>query len=506
MRRSLELLRPFGRFVELGKRDVLENAEIGLSALERNATLHVVDLDPRAEQLTELLGRHLRTLLPRFEDGSLAPLPIERFEAEHAGEAFRRMSAARHIGKLVVTFDAETVQVESRGGLETSAAATHVVTGGLGALGLALARRLVTRGARQLALLGRGEPSADVNAAIADLEAQGASVRTFRVDVADRAALARCLATIRAQMPPIEGIYHGAGVLDDGTIASLDADRFARAMAPKVEGAWNLHELTRGDSLRSFVLFSSAAALLGSPGQANYCAANAFMDALAHHRQQSGLPALSVNWGPWAGVGLAAASPERGERLAARGVRSMEAEAALDTLELALAAGDPQLAALDFDVERWIEAAGGRRPALLRELASGSAPSRAGLRGGVAREISALHSTGEQREALELHVRAQVGDVLQIDAQDLELDYSLGDQGMDSLMAVELRNRLETSLGFELSTTLLFSHPTVRELVDGLLQRLVPLANAGARAADRAEDLRSILAVAEAGAAEDSRG
>ena len=176
---------------------------------------------------------------------------------------------------------------------------TYLLTGGLGDLGLLVAGWLVGRGARNVVLLGRSDPGVEAGAVIAELEQGGARVLVARADVTHESELVRALKELQSELPPVCGVIHAAGMLDDGILMNQSWERFAPVLAPKVQGAWNLHRLTRDLPLDFFVLFSSAASLLGSPGQGNYAAANAFLDALAHHRRGLGLPALSINWGPW---------------------------------------------------------------------------------------------------------------------------------------------------------------------------------------------------------------
>ena len=206
--------------------------------------------------------------------------------------------------------------------LNFDAEATYLITGGLGGLGRAVATWLVEQGARHLVLMGRSAPSASAQQTLDALRKAGAHVVVARGDVARADDVASVIESIRMSMPPLRGVVHAAGVLDDGIVAHLDQRRLRDVMAPKVDGAWNLHALTRDVDLDFFVLFSSAASVLGSPGQAHYAAANSFLDALAWHRRAEGRSALSINWGPWAEVGLVN-RPEQVRHLSRHGIEPM---------------------------------------------------------------------------------------------------------------------------------------------------------------------------------------
>ncbi|MDA0566062.1 SDR family NAD(P)-dependent oxidoreductase [Streptomonospora sp. S1-112] len=359
---------------------------------------------------------------------------------------------------------------------------TYLVTGGLGALGLQTARWLVERGARHLLLLGRSAPSDRARAAVAELAAAGAQVRVERADTADAAALGAVLAGLgTGSSPALAGVFHLAGVLEDTLVTDLGAEGLRRAMAGKALGAWNLHTLTRDQPVEHFVLFSSMAAVLGSPGQGAYAAANAVLGALAGERAALGLPALCVDWGPWGGSGLAV-SAGGVDRLAARGVPPLSGEVAFELLEEAMRAGAPSVVAAAFnwaDITRT-----GALPSvrlLLADLlpAEGAA---AGLRGTARQAVLALETHEARAEALRGFLLEQVGSVLGVPAARLDSAVPFQELGFDSLMAVELRNRLESALEVRLSATMVFAHPTVDELTAGLLDRLAPDITAAAPA------------------------
>ncbi|MFS8068603.1 MAG: type I polyketide synthase, partial [Byssovorax sp.] len=352
---------------------------------------------------------------------------------------------------------------------------TYLITGGLGGLGLSLGRWLVERGARHLVLVGRrGAKEPSQIDAVAALEAASAQVMVAQADVSNRAELARVLGDARTRMPPLRGVIHAAGVLDDGLVMQQSRERFREVMAPKVHGAWNLHALTREAPLDFFVLYSSAASLLGSPGQSNYAAANAFLDALAHLRAARGLPALSINWGPFAGVGLAAAEERRGARLAERGMGSLSVARGHAILGRLLGSEATQVGAALLDVHRWIDSYPAIASSPLFSSLS-SAPARAEeARFEVPRLRASVMATApeERLRRLTRILREQVVKVLRVEPSRVHRTTNLMSLGVDSLLGLELRNRLELELNLKLPSTLFWTYPHIDALANHLLELL----------------------------------
>lgn len=297
--------------------------------------------------------------------------------------------------------------------------ATYLVTGGLGAVGGEVAGWLLERGARHLVLMGRGAPSATAEATLAALRAAGAQVTVARGDVTKADDVAAVLATIAATMPPLRGVVHAAGTVDDAILARLDAAKLREVMAPKVQGAWNLHTLTAGAELDFFVLFSSAASVLGSPGAANYGAANAFLDALAWHRRASGQPALSVNFGPWAGLGMFTNS-ELHRHFSHYGVEGMPAQDYFAALTALLAGSGelaPQVMVLDIDWALWRPSA---QSPLLRDLQVPGGPQDAAIGSGLFETVQAADPQ-ERRRLLETYLRDLVAGKLGLAPAGLDI-------------------------------------------------------------------------------------
>jgi len=473
--RSLALLAPYGRFLEMGKRDIYQNAQIGLEPFKNSLSYFAVDLLGLALRRPAQVAALLRQVMTLFAQGELRPLPLTTYPIAQAVEAFHTMAQARHLGKLIITLaERATTPIAPRTGAVIRADGSYLITGGLGGLGLQVAGWLAAQGARHLALLGRSAPTAEAAQAIETLRAGGVQVLALQADVAVAAQLAAALDQLRLALPPLRGVIHAAAVLDDGLLLQLTPERLAAVLAPKVAGAWHLHTLTRADPLDDFVLFSSTAGLLGSPGQAHYAAANTFLDALAYHRRAHGLPALSINWGPWAEVGLAAAQANRGQRLAAQGLASLTPPEGLAALAHVLRQSSPLVAVMKFDLRHWCQLfpQAAELP-LLSELVAGLAAGTQPRAAGSPVRAALFAAAPEARRGLLVqHLIEQIAQVLRADPARLSPETPMPSMGMDSLMALELRNRLELSLGLSLPATLVWGRPTVVDLVPDLAERL----------------------------------
>ena len=360
---------------------------------------------------------------------------------------------------------------------------TYLVTGGLGGVGRIVARWLIEHGARHIALMGRRALNDQDHATLTELGTDKANVVYLQGDAANATALTSVLSTLAREMPPLRGVFHAAGVLDDAPLLRQSVSSFERVMSPKVAGAWNLHQQTLALELDQFVLFSSVSALLGMPGQANYAAANAFLDALAHQRQASGLPALSINWGRWGAVGLAKQA-ERERQLERRGIRAMAPASAVTLMgrALALASKGAQMVIADIDWPTLLDQLPrGEDTPLFRTLAAEFAtPNETNESKTTAKSILdtqlANVAAGDRFDVMLAHVRAQAAAVMGFDTPDL-IDPQQGffQLGMDSLTAVELRNRLMRDAGRPLPSTLAFDYPTAAGLARFLVNLFAPV-------------------------------
>ena len=462
---SLRLLPRGGRFLEMGKTDIRDAEVVGRQ--HPGVAYRAFDL---TEAGAELISAMLGDLAALLEAGRLSPLPVEAYDLRQAPSAYKHMAQARHVGKLVL-----------RPPRALDGEGTVLVTGGLGELGQPLCRHLVAvHGVRHLLLTSRrGMDAPGASELVAALRELGAeTVSVVACDAADRAALGAVIAAIPAERG-LTGVYHLAGVLDDGVVTELTADRLERVLKPKVDGAWNLHELTRDHDLCAFVLFSSAAGVMGSPGQANYAAANAFLDALISHRRKQGLAGISLAWGLWEQQGtgmtahLGAADLQRMRR---QGLVPMSIEHGLELFDEAMARPHATVVPVQLDLQRLQQhlREAPQVPSLLRALV------RPALRraGGAAASASALKhwlSTLPQDEregALLTWVSEEVAAVLGLAGPAaVPGDRPLKELGLDSLMAVELRNQLSARAQTPLPATLAFDYPTPKAIAELLLRR-----------------------------------
>ena len=364
-------------------------------------------------------------------------------------------------GKLLMPAD------KAPGSKPYSPDATYLITGGLGVLGLRLAGWLAAQGARHLILLGRRPPDEAAHKQIEALRQNGVKVIVQPVDVTDWKALTAVFATIEETLPPLRGVFHLAGILDDATLRQESPDHLHRVMAPKIQAAWYLHRLTETMALDHFVLFSSATAVLGGPGQGAYAAANAAMDGLAHHRQSRGLAALSLNWGAWRDGGLAEGERRDAGRWQAWGIASLDPVDGLRYLEIALAQPWAQAVIMPWDLTA-VTGQAAALPPFFSQLAPSSASERPAINQW--REQLEKVPPNQRRTFLVQQMQAQARRTLRLPANvTLEDDRPLHELGLDSLMAVELRNAVAELTGESLPVTLLFDYPSIGEMADYLL-------------------------------------
>ena len=470
---GLAALAPGGRFIELGKSDAGQNRRIGLAQFQNNISYFAVDIDKLATERPAFVGGLLNELMQLFADGRLTPAPTLTAPLARARAHFETMAHAGHTGKIVFQIGAEPVSVleQAAAALPIAADKTHLVIGGLKGFGLEAARWLASRGARHLALASRsGVPAAAEEPALRDLS-RIAGVRLLALDVAGRDDVARSLAGLAADMPPLGGVIHCANVYEDAPVAGTTADMFLRAMAPKAGGAMNLHAACAGMNLDFFILFSSISSVTGNPGQAGYCAANAFLDAFAHWRRSRGLPGLAINWGPMAAAGYVARNSAVEAHLRRIGYDLLLPGKAFEHLEACLRMDAGQAVAADIRWPDWARhhpiGASPRFSAL-----AGTPESSQAAAGGATPDHSfsqrlAQAAPDERRALIAAHITRQTAEVLGWDAgKPLDPDRGFFELGMDSMLSLELRNRLQRSFSRPLPATLVFKHPSIASLAD----------------------------------------
>jgi acyl transferase domain-containing protein/NADPH:quinone reductase-like Zn-dependent oxidoreductase/acyl carrier protein len=472
MLRGLEVLAPFGRYVDIGKADILRNSSLALKALDGNRSLSAFDLD--LADWEPAMYATLREVAAAFARGELTPLPVRVFPAAEAGEAVRHLGRGLQIGKVAVDMRTATIPAV-RAARPASPAlvpdGTYLVVGGLGGIGLALAGWLLDHGAAHLVLVGRsGDADPAVRGAVERLQAR-ADVRVVAADAADGAAVQRLLDEARRTGLPLRGVFHLAAVWEDALLGAQSRESFARVFTTKVRSAVLLHDLTRSDPLDHFVLFSSITALVGNPGQGAYAAANAFLDGLAHHRRAQGLPAVAINWGLIRDAGVGARRPELVDLLARRGVEAVTVAEALTVLDHLLFENPVQCAVAAIAWDRFQRASGRLPPRYSRQLARVQGDARSDALRVAFAALRQARGAERQRLAVELFARV-VAEVLEVAPERVDPDQSLMDMGLDSLMAVELGVRLGEVSGFKLRAELVTSGSSLRTCAAALVAEL----------------------------------
>ncbi|SIT31348.1 type I polyketide synthase [Achromobacter sp. MFA1 R4] len=475
--RNLRVLKPFGRFLELGKRDFYENTRIGLRPFRNNISYFGIDADQLMNERPDLTQRLFGQMMDLFRQGALHPLPYAVFDANDIVDAFRYMQQARQIGKIVVTYrngisGVHHPHARTAPGLALPAEATYLVTGGLGGFGLRTAQWLADRGARNLILISRSGPATEsAQAAISAFEARGVRLHAAACDVTDRAALARLLQETAQTLPPLKGVVHAAVVIDDGLARNATSEQIQRTLAAKVLGAQHLHELTRTQALDLFICYSSATTLFGNPGQSNYVAANAWLERLAAQRRAEGLPATCVRWGAIDDVGFLARNEKIKNALQSRmGGGALASQVALDALDAMLAADASGLGVLELDwraLSRFLPSAGLPKFSDIARHAGDAADDETGS-DDIAHLIATLDDEALHDRFVEM-LQAEIGEILRVAPDKIEPNRSVYDLGLDSLMGVELVVALENRFGIRLPVMALNESPTPAKLAQKLV-------------------------------------
>jgi NADPH:quinone reductase-like Zn-dependent oxidoreductase/acyl carrier protein len=466
---GLSCLAEFGRFIEIGKRDIYQNARIPLRPLRANASFHVVAMDAVFHGDEGLARQMLEEVCELVEQGALRPLPYRAFPACRVDAAFRLMASGKHIGKVVVAFASPFVPRRGEPpapGFEVKADGNYLITGAFGGYGKVLARWLVDCGARHLVLTSRsGASSPEAEKFVADLEERGVEVSVVQADIGSPDDVKRLFAEIELSGQPLRGAFHLAMVIDDAPFTALTSERMRAVVAPKAQGAWLLHEATRNMNLDCFVMFSSVSSIFGNPAQGNYSAANAFIDALAHHRQALGLPALTVNWGVLGGEGYVARNERVADFLARQGTMGISPGEAMALLESFLRAGSAQTIAIRVDWGKWRQFFRTMQDNPMFERIFTSIENQESG-GGTSDWRSRIDAVGpaEKQAVICQAVREVVGAVLRVKPDSLREDQPLTDLGLDSLMGVEIETALEAAVGIALPPTSLMRARTIGEI------------------------------------------
>jgi NADPH:quinone reductase-like Zn-dependent oxidoreductase/NADP-dependent 3-hydroxy acid dehydrogenase YdfG/acyl carrier protein len=449
-----------GRFAEIAKRDIWTHEQ--MAAARPDIAYEIVALDVTTLQHPEHIKRLLTEVSDGMASGTWTPLPAEIYPLTEARAAFRRMQQARHIGKIVLRIPNPWQPRPDR---------SYLITGGLGAIGLHMASYLAQLGAGDIVLAGRRAPDDNAQRVIDEItERYKCRVHTFAADVGDEAQVVALLERIRTELPPLAGVAHLAGVLDDALLSQQTLQRFRTTLAPKAFGGCHLDRLTRDDDLDFFIVSSSVSSVFGSPGQANYATANALLDGLVAQRRAKGLPGTGVNFGPWADGGMAASEAARAN-LSAQGLVPLDPSAALSALAEVVANGTGQATVIKANWQRAAKLLGASRPPILDLVL----PSAVGEVTGDSELLRQLHEIPVAQRAgfVTEFLQREVQNFLRL-AQPPAASSRFLDLGTDSLMAIELRNRLHSQFGgaFTINATAVFDYPTIGGLAEYLVGQL----------------------------------
>lgn len=473
---SFRLLAPYGRFIEIGKRDIAQNTALPMSVFNRNITFAHIDIDRILRERYDLSRSLLDTIYQGFEEGFFQAMPVKVFKADEAIDAYDYVRRSQHTGKVAISYHECTVMVDEEVKQQTiDPDGTYLITGGTAGFGLEIAKWLGEKGVKQLVLLSRsGIKSDEAKAVVAAMEANGTKVFAPATDITSEADVRSVVDKVKAEMPQLRGIFHGAMVLDDGFLNTMDRGRFEKVLNPKVKGALNLHRATEGIALDFFLSFSSISSVIGNAGQANYVAANSFLDGFAHWRRSQGLAATTVNLGVLAQVGVVARNTDVGHLLEGAGIRGFSTAMALESLEAIIASGKPQVGLFDINWRKW--AAGnptGASKSLFRTMID-SQPVDSAISEKVQEFLNelALLDQGSRQQHVEQIVCGEIAQVLRIPIENIDMNRGINFLGIDSLMAVELERGINGRTGVEISTMELLSGPTVPQLAQVILNKL----------------------------------
>lgn len=478
--KSFHCLRRFGRFIEIGKIDVYGNTKFGMEMLKNNISYFVVDLAQHLESKPGYVASMLKELEKELFAKTYGSLPHKVFPITDVVESFRYMAQGKHVGKNVLNFDVPSIKIGpcTQAGHRFRADASYLITGGAGGFGFELAKWMAKNGARHLVLVSRSGPKETAQEDIARMRAQGVSVRDARADVTDRAAMKKLVDDIQSGPAPLAGVVHGAMVINDLDIVDLDEEGFNKVVHPKMLGAWILHELTKDLTLDLFVCFSSFSAVMGAVRQSNYNAGNAFLDAIAQHRRSLGLPALTFNWGALKGAGFVDRNEKTEQYLELLGLSTYDMRETLSVFGRFIARDPVNLAASRADWNSLSRFAALIQTKTYSNLVGEEAD---GDRGAIRSQI--LQASAEARQALmEDFIAEQVAGVFGTEVSKVDRDAPLNSIGLDSLMAIELMNRVESQLGISVPMGSVLNGPNIRELAEPILESL--LSSAGDELAD----------------------
>ncbi|MBN4061715.1 SDR family NAD(P)-dependent oxidoreductase [Bacteroidales bacterium AH-315-I05] len=474
--KSVRCLSAYGRFVEIGKTDIYRNSKLGLQPFGNNLTYFGVDVDRLFEQKKEFGGKLFQDSIDYFVNHKFTPHPVTVFPIGKLADAFQYMGGARHIGKVIVSMEGE-VDIAPPQEITFKEDGTYLITGGASGFGLAVANWMTTKGCKNLVLLSRSGTKTEEEAAVVQkMRDEGVNVALAKGSVCDQSDIDRIFKEIADTMPPLKGIQHAAMVLDDGSIPEINHDRYMKVFIPKAVGCWMLHEKTKDMDLDHFVSYSSISAIYGNPGQVSYVGANSFLDNFSHWRRAQGLPATTVNWGVIGDVGFVARSGNVGGLLYKQGWKAFNLYQATGVLEQMLLNNPVQRVATDSDWEMigsfFPHSAKSSRFAHLVNEKEMNASGAGGTGDGALKSTLLEAKADEQVGILMDQLKDTFARVLGTTANKLDATEPVTKYGLDSLMANQIRNWVQSNIAIDYSMMKIMRGPTMEEMATQIIEEL----------------------------------
>lgn len=464
---SLSILSPYGSYLEIGKRDIIDNASIPMRFFNKNISYISIDIDRMLKEKQDEISILLNDISSYIKSGQLKPLPVKVFTPNKISEAFKLLDSEKHIGKIIIDFKDQLIDVEKDQDNLFKTDKTYLITGGTKGLGLEIAKWLVDHGVKNLALLSRsGLKNSYAKNEVYEMKKKKVNVNIYKADVAEIDQMSEVFSKIKKELPDLAGVFHCAMVLDDGFLVDMNEERFRKVLRPKVDGAMNLHQITKELDLDYFVLFSSISSLIGNIGQANYVVANALLDSFANVRKSQGLPATTINLGVLSESGVVARSENLEMILQGTGIRSFTNEQVLIGLKKILREKPTQIGFFDLNWELLGNNLKGSGLAIFDELIKTNVSSNTGLTKEQSEYLEQLLSLEwtEQQELIVSFLIDSLSKMLKIQKDKIHPDKGIGFLGIDSILSIELLRIINNKFALKMSSMELLSLPSVNQL------------------------------------------
>ena len=473
MIQSIKLLKPFGRFLEIGKKDIYDNNNLGLEVFKNSISYHFIDLDKIMKDRPQEIQILLNEICFNLKEGSYRPIKKTIFPISQVASGFEYMAKGHHMGKIVFSLgekDLWIVPDKNKKQIFNDKDA-FLIAGGLGGLGLELTKWLAKKGLKNIFLISRKGMSYSIPI-IEDLKSKKIKITVLKGDISDYKQMKSIFEEVSKAGVTLTGIVNAAGVLDDSSIGNLNKEKFNNVIRSKIHGSWNLHLLSKNENIKWFMLYSSVASFLGSPGQANYVAGNSFVDGLYDYRSLHKLPVQIINWGPIAEIGLAVKQENRGGRLESEGIKSFSIEEYIDVLDILIHQGVDRFAAMRFNSDQWIKYNPSYSEESLFNRIVNKKDKALNEEVAIKNKFFTAASFDESVELLKEVLKDSLYQTLKITKSKIDVEAPFVNLGMDSLMAIQLRNRLERNLGILISVTIFWNYPSINLLTEYLTGEL----------------------------------